>query len=136
MVLTLDALSHLFVNHLSLFDATSRRRRRAAGMLNLYATVPGHFLGRQSEGLLNVAAHPSPGASLAAAPTFGRGVAVKLSMSDRAPSMAARPSCWPPCWNPTSPRVSINSFVETHVDMIDRAEQLKWPTRFGRRPTF
>ena len=32
--------------------------------------------------------------------------------------------------------VSINSFVETHVEMIDRAEQLKWPTRFGRRPTF
>ncbi|TXH41979.1 MAG: type VI secretion system baseplate subunit TssF [Burkholderiaceae bacterium] len=132
------ALSHLFVNHLSLFDGHQQGGAAALrAMLGLYATVPGHFLGRQSEGLLNVAAHPItrriPGGGPLA---FGRGVAVKLSMSDRAFDGGSPFLLAAVLENYLAAHVSINSFVETHVEMIDRAEQLKWPTRFGRRPTF
>lgn len=132
------ALSHLFVNYLSLFDAESGQGGDALrAMLSLYATVPGHFLLRQSEGLVGVAARQItrriPGGGPIA---FGRGVEVALSMNDRAfdggsPFMLAAV-----LEHFMAAHVSINSFVETRLELVDRAEQLRWPTRFGRRPSF
>ena len=132
------ALSHLYVNYLSLFDsasATGAEMLRA--MLGLYATVPGHPLVRQSEGLNAITAEQItrriPGGGPLA---FGRGVAIKLSMNDRAfdggsPFLLASVLEYY-----LAAHVSINSFVETHLELADRAESFKWPTRFGRRPTF
>ena len=132
------ALSHLFVNYLSLFDAEPGQGGDALrAMLSLYATVPGHFLLRQSDGLLKVSARQItrriPGGGPIA---FGRGVAVELSMSDRAfdggsPFMLAAV-----LEHFMAAHVSINSFVETSLELVDRAERLKWPQRFGRRPGF
>ncbi len=132
------ALSHLFVNYLSLFDAEPGQGGDALrAMLSLYATVPGHFLLRQADGLLKVSARQItrriPGGGPIA---FGRGVAVELSMSDRAfdggsPFMLAAV-----LEHFMAAHVSINSFVETSLELVDRAERLKWPQRFGRRPGF
>ena len=132
------ALSHLFVNYLSLFDAEPGQGGEALkSMLSLYATVPGHFLVRQSDGLMRVSARQItrriPGGGPIA---FGRGVEVELSMSDRAfdggsPFMLAAV-----LEHFMAAHVSINSFVETSLELVDRAERLRWPTRFGRRPSF
>ncbi len=132
------ALSHLFVNYLSLFDSGSAKGAEVLrAMLGLYATLPGHVLLRQAEGLSAVKAEQItrriPGGGPLA---FGRGVAIHLSMSDRAfdggsPFLLASVLEYF-----LAAHVSINSFVETHLDLVDRAETFKWPTRFGRRPTF
>ena len=140
------ALSHLFVNYLSLFDAEpgpgSAPSTRQGGdalraMLSLYATGPGHFLLRQADGLVRVAARQItrriPGGGPIA---FGRGIEVQLSMTDRAfdggsPFMLAAV-----LEHFLAAHVSINSFVETSLELVDRAEQLQWPQRFGRRPGF
>ena len=132
------ALSHLFVNYLSLFDSEPGQGGDALrAMLSLYATVPGHFLLRQSDGLVRVSARQItrriPGGGPIA---FGRGVAVELSMNDRAfdggsPFMLAAV-----LEHFMAAHVSINSFVETSLELVDRAERLKWPQRFGRRPGF
>ena len=132
------ALSHLFVNYLSLFDSEPGPGGDALrAMLSLYATVPGHFLLRQSDGLVRVSARQItrriPGGGPIA---FGRGVEVELSMNDRAfdggsPFMLAAV-----LENFLAAHVSINSFVETSLELVDRAERLRWPQRFGRRPGF
>jgi type VI secretion system protein ImpG len=132
------ALSHLFVNYLSLFDSGPGKGAEVLrAMLGLYATVPGHVLLRQAEGLNAIRAEQItrriPGGGPLA---FGRGVAIHLSMSDRAfdggsPFLLASVLEYF-----LASHVSINSFVETHLELIDRAETFKWPTRFGRRPTF
>ena len=140
------ALSHLFVNYLSLFDTESDPRADPGtgqggdalrAMLSLYATVPGHFLLRQADGLVRVTARQItrriPGGGPIA---FGRGVEVELSMTDRAfdggsPFMLAAV-----LEHFLAAHVSINSFVETSLELVDRAERLRWPQRFGRRPGF
>ena len=132
------ALSHLFVNYLSLFDVDSNRGGDALrAMLGLYATVPGHFLLRQSEGLVRVAARQITRRIPGGGPiSFGRGVEIELSMNDRAfdggsPFMLAAV-----LEHFLAAHVSINSFVETSLELVDRAERLQWPMRFGRRPGF
>lgn len=132
------ALSHLFVNHLSLVDAGSAKGAEVLrAMLGLYAPVPGHFLMRQSEGLSAVSAQQItrriPGGGPLA---FGRGVAVHLHMSDRAFDGGSPFLLASVIENYLAAHVSINSFVETHLELSDRAESLKWQTRFGRRPSF
>jgi type VI secretion system protein ImpG len=132
------ALSHLYVNYLSLFDSASAKgAEMMRAMLGLYATVPGHALVRQAEGLNAITAEQItrriPGGGPLA---FGRGVAIRLSMNDRAfdggsPFLLASVLEYY-----LAAHVSINSFAETHLELADRAETFKWPTRFGRRPTF
>ena len=132
------ALSHLFVNYLSLFDAGGSEGAEALrAMLGLYATVPGHFLMRQADGLLKVSAHQItrriPGGGPLA---FGRGVAVELTMNDRAFDGGSPFLLASVLEHFMAAHVSINSFVETSLELADRAERLKWPSRFGRRPSF
>jgi type VI secretion system protein ImpG len=132
------ALSHLFVNYLSLFDSGGPRGADVLrAMLSLYAPVPGHFLLRQADGLNSVAAEQItrrvPGGGPLA---FGRGVALRLSMNDRAFDGGSPFLLAAVLENYLASHVAINSFVETTLEMSDRAEQLTWPTRFGRRPTF
>jgi type VI secretion system protein ImpG len=99
--------------------------------------VPGHFLLRQADGLNSVAAEQItrrvPGGGPLA---FGRGVALRLSMNDRAFDGGSPFLLAAVLENYLASHVAINSFVETTLEMSDRAEQLTWPTRFGRRPTF
>jgi type VI secretion system protein ImpG len=106
-------------------------------MLSLYAPMPGHFLLRQADGLVSVAAEQItrrvPGGGPLA---FGRGVAIRLSMNDRAFDGGSPFVLASVLEHYLAAHVSINSFVETTLEMSDRAEQLTWPTRFGRRPTF
>jgi type VI secretion system protein ImpG len=132
------ALSHLYVNYLSLFDSGSMQGAEILrGMLALYATVPGHFLLRQAEGLTAVGAEQItrrvPGGGPLA---FGRGVAVRLSMSDRAFDGGSPFLLASVLENYLAAHVSTNSFVETELELADRAESFQWPSRFGRRPTF
>lgn len=132
------ALSHLFVNHLSLFDAEPTQGGEAVrAMLGLYATAKGHFLLRQAEGLTKISARQItrrvPGGGPIA---FGRGVEVTLSMSDRAFDGGSPFLLAAVLEHFMAAHVSINSFVETGLELVDRAERLRWPTRFGRRPTF
>lgn len=132
------ALSHLFVNYLSLFDSGGPRGADVLrAMLSLYAPMPGHFLFRQADGLVSVAAEQItrrvPGGGPLA---FGRGVAIRLSMNDRAFDGGSPFVLASVLEHYLAAHVSINSFVETTLEMSDRAEQLTWPTRFGRRPTF
>jgi type VI secretion system protein ImpG len=132
------ALSHLHVNYLSLFDSGSAKGAEVLrAMLGLYANIPGHVLLRQAEGLNSISAEQItrriPGGGPLA---FGRGVAIGLSMNDRAfdggsPFLLASVIEYY-----LAAHVSINSFVETHLELSDRAESFKWPTRFGRRPSF
>ena len=132
------ALSHLFVNYLSLFDAGEGKGADVLrAMLGLYATVPGHFLLRQAEGLNSVSAEQItrrvPGGGPLA---FGRGVAVRLSMNDRAFDGGSPFLLAAVLENYLAAHVAINSFVETQLELADRAESFQWPSRFGRRPTF
>jgi type VI secretion system protein ImpG len=132
------ALSHLFVNHLSLADGDPARGAEALrAMLGLYASGPGHFLHRQADGLLHVAARPVTRRIPGAGPiSFGRGIAVDLAMSDRAFDGGSPFLLASALEHYLAAHVSINSFVETRLFMTDRAEELTWPTRMGRRPTF
>ena len=146
------ALSHLFVNYLSLFDAeVAPSAAKGSGqsqclgqgsealraMLSLYATAPGHFLLRQADGLVRVTARQITRRIPGGGPiSFGRGVEIELSMTDRAfdggsPFMLAAV-----LEHFLATHVSINSFVETSLELVDRAERLRWPQRFGRRPSF
>lgn len=132
------ALSHLYVNYLSLFDSgTAQGAEVLRAMLGLYATIPGHFLLRQAEGLNSVSAEQItrrvPGGGPLA---FGRGVAVRLSMNDRAFDGGSPFLLASVLENYLAAHVSINSFVETELELADRAESFRWPSRFGRRPTF
>jgi type VI secretion system protein ImpG len=132
------ALSHLFVNYLSLVDAGKERGADVLrSMLGLYATVPGHLLLRQSEGLLEVATQQVtrrvPGGGPLA---FGRGVQISLTMNDRAFDGGSPFLLASVLEHFLAAHVAINSFVETRLVLSDRAEQITWPTRFGRRPTF
>lgn len=132
------ALSHLYVNYLSLFDSGAAKGAEVLrAMLGLYATVPGHFLLRQAEGLNAVSAEQItrrvPGGGPLA---FGRGVAVRLSMNDRAFDGGSPFLLAAVLENYLAAHVSINSFVETQLELADRAESFQWPSRFGRRPTF
>lgn len=132
------ALSHMFVNHLSLFDAEPGQGAQALrAMLGLYATVKGHFLLRQAEGLTKISARQItrriPGGGPIA---FGRGIEIELSMSDRAFDGGSPFLLASVLEHFMAAHVSINSFVETSLELVDRAERLRWPTRFGRRPTF
>lgn len=132
------ALSHLYVNYLSLFDSGAAQGAEVLrAMLGLYASVPGHFLLRQAEGLNSVSAEQItrrvPGGGPLA---FGRGVAVRLSMNDRAFDGGSPFLLASVLENYLAAHVSINSFVETQLELADRAESFQWPSRFGRRPTF
>jgi len=132
------ALSHLYVNYLSLFDAGDGKGADVLrAMLGLYASVPGHFLLRQAEGLNSVSAEQItrrvPGGGPLA---FGRGVAVRLSMNDRAFDGGSPFLLAAVLENYLAAHVAINSFVETQLELADRAESFQWPSRFGRRPTF
>lgn len=132
------ALSHLFVNHLSLLDADDGQGAAALrAMLGLYATVPGHFLHRQAEGLQRVGVQQVTRRIPGGGPiTFGRGVEVRLAMGDRAFDGGSPFLLGAVLENFLAAHASINSFVETHLDLVDRAETLQWMTRFGRRPSF
>ena len=132
------ALSHLYVNYLSLFDSGPAQGAEVLrAMLGLYATVPGHFLQRQAEGLNGVSAEQItrrvPGGGPLA---FGRGVAVRLSMNDRSFDGGSPFLLASVLEHYLAAHVSINSFVETQLELADRAESFQWPSRFGRRPTF
>ena len=132
-------LSHLFVNYLSLFEKEASQGADALrAMLGLYGSQQtGHFLRRQAEGLLSVAAKQItrrvPGGGPIA---FGRGVEITLSMSDRSFDGGSPYPLAAVLEQYLAAHVSINSFVETRLNSADRAEQIAWPTRFGRRPTF
>ena len=133
-----EALSHLFVNYLSLFDTSASRGGEALkAMLSLYATKAGHPLQQQADGLTAVSARQItrriPGGGPLA---FGRGVEVRLSMTDRAFNGGSPFQLAAVLEYYLAAHVSINSFVEVTLELVDRAEQLKWPTRFGRRPSF
>jgi type VI secretion system protein ImpG len=67
---------------------------------------------------------------------FGRGVAVRMAMNDRAFDGGSPFLLGAVLENYLAAHVSINSFVETHLELADRAETFQWPSRFGRRPTF
>lgn len=132
------ALSHLYVNYLSLFDSGAAQGAEVLrAMLGLYASMPGHFLLRQAEGLTAVSAEQItrrvPGGGPLA---FGRGIAVRLTMSDRAFDGGSPFLLASVLENYLAAHVSINSFVETQLELADRAESFQWPSRFGRRPTF
>jgi type VI secretion system protein ImpG len=132
------ALSHLFVNHLSLTEGDPARGAEALrAMLGLYAVGPGHFLRRQADGLVHVSARAVTRRLPGAGPiTFGRGVAVDLSMTDRAFDGGSPFLLASALEHYLAAHVSINSFVEARLLLMDRAEELTWPTRIGRRPTF
>ena len=134
-----SGLSHLFVNYLSLFESSGSQGADALrSMLGLYGSQQtGHFLRRQAEGLLSVVAKQItrrvPGGGPIA---FGRGVEITLSMTDRAFDGGSPYLLASLLEQYLAAHVSINSFVETRLSLADRAEQIAWPTRFGRRPTF
>ena len=139
------ALSHLFVNHLSLFDAAAadaegggRKGAEALrAMLRLYASSDHHELHRQAGGLESVSVEQVtrrfPGGGPLA---FGRGVEVRLGMSDRAFHGGSPFMLGAVLEHYLRAHVSINTFIETRLDLVDRSEHLRWPARFGRRPTF
>lgn len=138
-------LSHLFVNHLSLYDIATPETDDAAlkgaealrAMLRLYAPSDRHELHRQAAGLESVSVEQVtrrfPGGGPLA---FGRGVEVRLGMSDRAFHGGSPFMLGAVLEHYLRAHVSINTFIETRLDLIDRSEHLQWPARFGRRPTF
>ena len=132
------ALSHLYVNYLSLFDdRTGEGADALRAMLGLYSTVKGHFLVRQAESLTGITARQItrriPGGGPLA---FGRGVEIELAMNDRAFDGGSPYLLASVLEHFLASHVSINSFVETRLNLVDRAERIQWPSRFGRRPSF
>jgi len=137
-----EGLSHLFVNHLSLFESAASQSGQGAealrAMLGLYGSQhTGHFLRRQAEGLLSVAAEQVTRRVPRGGPiTFGRGVEVTLTMTDRAFDGGSPYMLGAVLEQYLAAHVSINSFVVTRLNLVDRAEHIAWPTRTGCRPTF
>jgi len=130
------ALSHLFVNYLSLIDGGSVRGADGLrAMLTLYAPQRAHFLHRQAEGLLAVRAEPVTRRVPGGGPLgFARGLQLTLEMSERgfdggSPFMLAAV-----IEHFLASHVAINSFVETRLDMKEWSQSLQWSARLGRRP--
>ena len=79
------ALSHLFVNHLSLFDGHQQGGAALRAMLGLWRHGARALPAGAVRGPAQRAAHPITRRIPGGGPwSFGRGVAVKLSMSDQA----------------------------------------------------
>ena len=130
------ALSHLFVNYLSLIDGGSVRGADGLrAMLTLYAPQRAHFLHRQAEGLLAVRAEPVTRRVPGGGPLgFARGLQLTLEMNERgfdggSPFMLAAV-----IEHFLASHVAINSFVETRLDMKEWSQSLQWSARLGRRP--
>ena len=132
-----SALSHLFVNYLSLIDGGPTSGADALrAMLGLYAPSRTHFLARQAEGLVSVDAEQITRRLPSGGPlAFARGVKLRLGMNERGFDGGSPFMLGAMLEHFLAAHVSINSFVETSLEMKAWTDALTWPTRLGRRPS-
>lgn len=131
-----SALSHLFVNYLSLIDGGSVRGADALrAVLTLYAPQRAHFMHRQAEGLQAVRTEAVTRRVPGGGPLgFARGLQLTLEMSERGFDGGSPFLLASVIEHFLASHVAINSFVETRLEMKEWSEALRWRARLGRRP--
>lgn len=131
-----SALSHLFINYLSLVDGGAVKGADALrAMLCLYAPTRAHALNRQAEGLQSVQVEPVTRRLPGGGPLgFARGLSVSLQMTERGFDGGSPFLLASVLEHFLAAHVAINSFVETRLEMKEWSEALVWRSRLGRRP--
>jgi type VI secretion system protein ImpG len=131
-------ISHLTLNYLSLADTDDRQGATALReLLSLYIDANDATAVKQIEGVRSVKAKsvvrriPAPGPI-----TYGRGVEVTIMCEESAFEGSGIFLLGAVLDRFFMKYVTINSFTETAIQMIDRSEVMRWPTRIGQRHIF
>lgn len=149
-------LSHLSLNHLSLFDNEAGRgsgggadrgtgpgggsgdARSAAGslreLLSLYGDMADPALRKQAQAVIEVSARPMIRRLPVAGPiTFGRGLGIDLTLSESAFGGAGCFLLGSVLEKFLARHVSVNTFTQTRLMSESRGELIRWPARIGTR---
>lgn len=131
-------LSHLHVNYLSLQELGGPQAAESLRtMLTLFAIGESHPLARQAKGLVGVRTEPvTRRLPRRGAPAFARGVRVRLTMSDRGFDGGSPFVLGALLDRYLASHVSVNSFVETSLEMKEWPKELEWHRKPGERPTY
>ena len=130
-------ISHLSLNYHSINDNDESRGAAALReLLGLYADMGEADIRKMIDGIRSVESHmitrrmPTPGPI-----TFGRGLEISVTCDDVAFEGTGIFLLGAVLDEFFTRYVSINSFTETVVRSIDRAEVMRWPAKSGRRHT-
>lgn len=131
-------LSHLSLNQLSLFSEDADGQKAAAALrelLALYADLSDPATRRAAEAVRRLDARPVIRKLPIAGPiTFGRGLAIDLTVSEDAFGGAGGFLFGSVLEKFFARHVAINTFVQTTLLSETRAEVARWPARIGSRP--
>lgn len=129
-------ISHLHLNYLTLTDLDGDSGAQALReLLQLYAGLAAPGLQQQIKGIRSMAVTPVHRQMPQAGPiVFGRGVQVTMRLDLTAFSGTGVYLFGAVMEQFLARHVSINSFVELQVLILQTGEVLRWPPRIGRRP--
>lgn len=130
-------ISHLALNYLSITNAADGNGAAALrDILSLYADVSDVATAKQIEGIKSVKSMPVirrlPGAGQTA---IARGLEIAVTFDETAFQGIGVFVLGMVLAQFFSRYVSINSFTETVINTLDRAEVMRWPMTIGRRLT-
>jgi type VI secretion system protein ImpG len=130
-------ISHLALNYLSITDAADANGAAALReILSLYADVGDVATAKQIEGVKSVVSMPVirrlPGAGQTA---IARGLEIAVTFDETAFQGIGVFVLGMVLAQFFSRYVSINSFTETVINTLERAEVMRWPMTIGRRLT-
>jgi type VI secretion system protein ImpG len=128
-------ISHLSLNHLSLFDGEDGRGAAALReLLNLYGDVSDAGVRRQIEGVRSAIGRPVVRRLPLDGPaSFARGVEVTLECDEAAFEGTSVVLLGLVLDRFFANYVSINSFTETVLRSVQRGEVVRWPMKIGRQ---
>lgn len=130
-------ISHLNINYLSLTDLDGESGAQAMReLLQLYAGLAGPALQQQIKGIRSMRVEPTHQQLPQPGPiVFGRGVKVTMRLDLTAFSGTGVYLFGAVMEQFLARHVSINSFVELQLLILQTGEVLRWAPRIGRRPS-
>jgi len=128
-------ISHLSLNYLSLSDSDAQQGAAALReLLGLYGGAGEASRLKQVEGVRSVVTRPINRRLPVPGPiTFGRGLEVELTLDEGAFGGSGAFLLGAVLEQFFARYVSLNSFTETVVKLVDRGEVMRWPARIGQR---
>ena len=128
-------INHLSLNYLSLVDTSAEQGAGALReILSLYDPVASPSTRKQIDGVRTIASRPIVRRIHGAGPiAFGRGVEIRVTVDESAFTGVGAFLLGAVLDEFFARYVSINSFTQTVIASVDRAELMRWPPRSGRR---
>ncbi|MES2821612.1 MAG: type VI secretion system baseplate subunit TssF [Pseudomonadota bacterium] len=134
--LTWRLISHLGLNYQTLSELSAEQGAQALReLLALYTSRGDPAVARHAQGLLKAELAPITRRLPGLGPlTFGRGVSIGLTL-DESQFAGTSPYLFGTVMERfLSRHVSLNTFIELHLNSAQRGELGRWPARFGTRP--